>query len=113
MAGCGVDDGLIDAPFPHDLLGFDAVLVGILFKVQVVEQAHDGPEVLLLPIAQLLGEPAHHVRDGIGVFQVKFPLIVLLQKGLRFVICHRHNLLFLFYFHSPRRKAWIMWFVRL
>ena len=63
-----MDDGLIHPSCPHDLLGFDAVLVGVLLKVQVVEQAHDGPEFLLLPVTQLLGKPAHHVRDNIGMF---------------------------------------------
>ena len=53
---------------------------GQLLEVQVVEQAHDGPELRLLPIAQLPGEPAHHVLHRDGVAQVKGLLVVLRQQ---------------------------------
>ena len=44
--------------------GFLAMLVGIFFKINVVEQAHKAPVLLFAPIAQFPGVPAHHALDG-------------------------------------------------
>ena len=86
MAGGGADEPLLQPLLPHDLLGFDAVLVGVLLKVQVMEQAHHGPEVLLLAVTQLFRKPAHNVGDHIGVLQMKVALVILLQQVQGFVV---------------------------
>ena len=80
---------------PHQLLGLFAVLLRPALKVQVVEDAHHLPEVCLLAVTQLIGEPAHHVAHDAPVFEMKFPLVVFLKQliGLLWGRNHGESLL--------------------
>ena len=71
VAADGVDQPLVRAVFPQDFLAADAVLIGILFKIQVVEKARQAPEILLLPVTELTGEIAQHPLHRPGVLQMK------------------------------------------
>ena len=60
--------------------GLFAVFLGPLFKVDVVEQAHRGPEVLVA-LPQLPGQNAHYGLHGKGVLKVEGFGIILPQQG--------------------------------
>ena len=85
VAGRGPDDGLLHTGLAHQLLGFLAVLLGPLLEVQVVEQAHNGPELRLVPVAQFTGVPAHDVLHRDGMAEMEGLLVVPGQQvpGLR------------------------------
>ena len=80
MAHHGVDQRLVRPRRPEQFRRLLTVLVRPLFKVDVVEEARQGPEAGLLPIAQLLGVPAHHALHGQGMENVKGLLVVLAQQ---------------------------------
>ena len=75
VAGGRADQALIQSLFPHDLLRFDAVFVGIHLKVEVVQEAYGLPEVGLVAVAKLICVPAHHVADDLAVLEMKFTLV--------------------------------------
>ena len=75
MAGSGVDDWLRHAALAHNLLRTDAVLLGKLFKIQIVQESYYFPKIGVGFIAQLLGIPAHHLADRDGVLQMKRLLV--------------------------------------
>lgn len=58
VAAHRVDEVLVRAALSQQLRRLDAVLVGVLLKVDVVEQAHVAPEIHVLAVAQLLGVPS-------------------------------------------------------
>ena len=89
VAGSGPDDGLIHASLAHQFLRLDTVLLRPHLKIQIVEQPHLGPELLLLPVAQLLGKPAHHMLHRNGVAEVEGLLIILGQQCPSLLSCHR------------------------
>ena len=80
MAGGRADQALVKTAGAHDLLTFDAVLVGIQLKIKIVQESDDFPKIGFVAIAELVGIPAHHVADDMTVFEVKFALVELLQK---------------------------------
>ena len=86
-----MDNGLVHSGLTHQLLRLDAVLLGPLLKVQVVEQAHHGPELPLVSIAQLLGVPAHHMLHRHGVAEMKGLVIILGQQVPRLLSGHCHS----------------------
>ena len=83
MAAHGVDQVVTAARFPQKLRRLLAVLFRPLLKVDVVQQAHRGPEVRLLAIAQLLGIPAHDSLHRQGMLKVERLLIILPQRRQR------------------------------
>ena len=64
MAAHGVDQVVAAACLPQKLRRFLTVLLRPLLKVDVVEQAHRGPEIRVLAIAQLVCIPAHNALYG-------------------------------------------------
>ena len=76
MARRCMDQGFVQALRPHDFLGFDTVLLRILFKIQIVEQPHDSPEIHLIFIAQLLCKVSHNTFHGLRMLQMEFVLVV-------------------------------------
>ena len=91
MAGRGVDDGFVQTGLAHQLLLLDAVLIGELLKVKVVQQADDAPELSLVAIAQLLCEILHHTGNDLCVLEVEGVGIVLFQKRRCFLLCRNHK----------------------
>ena len=87
VAGGRVDDFRFQPCLLHQLLTFDAVLLRILFKVQIVQQPDDSPEVLLLAVAKLSGKTAHHLFHRPAVAQVEGILIVLLEQLISLWLC--------------------------
>ena len=83
-----VDQPLLQAPLPHDLLLLDAVLLRVPLKIQVVQQANQPPEIGFLAVAQLLGKVAHDALHDLGVLQMKGVLIVFRQQLPGFLSCH-------------------------
>ena len=57
-------------------------VVGVLLPVEVVQDAHDLPEVRVLGV-HLLGKDAHHAADGLTVLDVELLVVVLRQKRER------------------------------
>ena len=102
VAGSRVDQALVYALFPHDLLRFDAVLLRILFKIQIVQQAGIRPEVGFFLITKLPGHPAHHALHRHRVAQMERFLIVFGEQGPSFFPCHclRSSLFFIWYQHT-------------
>ena len=82
-----MNQGFIQPLSPHDFLGFYAVLFRILFKIQIVEQPHDSPEIHLIFIAQLLCKVSHNTFHGLRMLQMEFVLIVSGQKLPGFFPC--------------------------
>ena len=68
---------------------FDAVLLGVAFKVHIMQKAAQTPEVRVL--ALLLRIPAHNALNGQGVENVKRLLIVFLQQRKRLLPCYFHK----------------------
>ena len=60
----------------QQLRGFPAVLLGPVFKVDIVQKAHGGPVIGVLAAAKLVGIPAHHALHGQRVLDVKGLLII-------------------------------------
>ena len=81
MAAHSVDEFLAAAGLLQKLRGLDTVLLRPLLKVDVVEQTHGGPEVRILPVAQLVGIPAHDALYGQAVLDVKRLLVIFFQCG--------------------------------
>ena len=73
----------------QQLRRLDAVLLGVAFKVHVVEKTAQTPEVRVF--ALLLRIPAHNALNGQGVENVKRLLIVFLQQGKRLLPCYFHK----------------------
>ena len=80
VAGCGMDEALIQTALAHDLLRADAVLVRIAFKVQIMQQTDNAPKVHLVPIAELLRKIAHDTLDRSGMMQMEWILIEFRQQ---------------------------------
>ena len=80
VAGDGVHQPLRRAVRAQDLAALGAVLVRIALKVDVVQQAHDRPEVALPAVAQRVGKAAHHRRDRHRVAQVEGLGVVFAQQ---------------------------------
>ena len=83
MAAHGADQIIAAARLPQKLRRFLTVLLRPLLKVDVVQQAHRGPEVRLLAIAQLPGIPAHDSLHRQGMLKVERLLIILPQRRQR------------------------------
>ena len=79
----GVDELIGTAGLLQQLRRLDAVLLRPHLKVDVVEQAHRGPEVRILAAAQLVGIPAHDTLHRQTVQNVERFLIILFQGGQR------------------------------
>ena len=79
MAGDGVDQAFVQAAFLHDFLAFDAMLFRIFFKIKVVQQACDAPEVLFPAIAEFVGKAPHDGFHRQGVAQVERVLVEFRQ----------------------------------
>ena len=97
MAGAGTDDALVNAVAPHQLDALGAVFIGPALKVQVVEDTHGLPEVGLLTVAKLHGEPAHHIAHGNTVLEVEIAFIILLEQLICFLGSGDHTSFFLSY----------------
>ena len=54
-----------------------AVLLRILFKIHVMKQTCDLPEIRLISISQILCEPAQGLPHGDAVLQMEGLLIIL------------------------------------
>ena len=67
----------------EQLRSLDAVLLGIGFEINIVEQAAQGPEVCLFPISLVLGKVAHDAFYRQAMKNVERLLIVLFQQGER------------------------------
>ena len=83
----GVDELVGAADLRQQLRGLFAVLLRPLLKVHIVEQAHGGPEVRVLAVAQLLGVPAHGALHRQRVLDVEgFGIVCFQQRQGRFSI---------------------------
>ena len=80
VAGSGVDELLLQPRLPHQLLAPDAVLIGVLLKIKIVQQPHNAPEFLLLAVAELPGKVAHHLLHRPAVAQMEGVLIVFSEQ---------------------------------
>jgi hypothetical protein len=78
VAAHSMDELWVQPQLCHDLHFLDAVLLWVLFKVQVVEQTYSLPELLFVPIAQLFRKITHDRLHSNGVLNVKGLLVVLL-----------------------------------
>ena len=83
MAAYGADEIIAAARLPQQLRGLLTVLLRPLLKVDIVQQAHGGPEVRLVAIAQLLSIPAHDALHRQGMLDVKGLVVVLPQRRQR------------------------------
>ena len=63
VARGGADQALVKTVLAHDLLRLDAVLVGVKFKVEIVQKPDDLPEIRFLAVAELFCVPTHDVGD--------------------------------------------------
>ena len=67
VAGGSANQALVQTVLAHQFLALNAVLVGILLEIQIVQQTHHAPELLFFAITQFLGKPAHDFFQGNGV----------------------------------------------
>ena len=72
----GVNHVLAHAGGAQQLRGFPAVLLGPVFKVDIVQKTHGGPVIGVGAVAQLVGIPAHHALHGQRVLDVKGLLVI-------------------------------------
>ena len=79
MADHGVDDALVYIELVQQLVGLDAVLLGPLLKIYVVEYAHGAPVVDVLGVVGLR-DLAHDLADGLGVLDVEGLRIIALYE---------------------------------
>ena len=82
MAYHRMDEPVLRADFPKKLRRFRTVLLRVALKIHVVQEAHQPPEILLRPIAQLPGEIPHYAFHRQRVLNMKGFLIVFDQKGV-------------------------------
>jgi hypothetical protein len=75
-----MDKALVHAAFAQDLRLLRAVLVGILLKIQIVQDTDGLPEVRLIGIAKLGGKIPHHIAHDTRVQAVEFTLIIFAQQ---------------------------------
>ena len=83
-----------DTRFPQKFRSFYAMLLGIFFKVNVMQKSDYTPELLIVTISELSGVPFHNGFHRQSVSDMKRFLIVLSQKVQRFF---SRNLLLHFY----------------
>ena len=88
MTGHGMNIILVNAALPHNLLGLDAVLVGILLIIQIMQKAYNPPLLLILPVAA--GKTAHYAFDGQPMLHQRIALIVLPKQFPRILSCQAH-----------------------
>ena len=88
VAAHRVDEVVVRAALFQQLRCLDAVLVGVLLKVDVVEQTHVAPEIHVLAVAQLLGVPTHDPFHRQRVLEMEMILIVLAQQLPRCLSIH-------------------------
>ena len=86
MAGDGVDDALVHVQPAQELLRLDAVLLGPLLEIYVVEYAHRAPVVDVLRVARF-GDFPEHLADGLGVLYMEGLGIIALDKLERLFGC--------------------------
>ena len=75
-----MDHVLADPSLSKKLGSLDAMLVGILFKIYVVEQTHDAPKIGIVSIAEIVCKPSHNTFDGQTMLNVESLAVVLFQK---------------------------------
>ena len=80
VAADGVDHILPHAPFPQQFRRLDAMLLGKLLEIDIVQQPHEPPELLLIGKAQFPGIPAHHPLHRQRMLQMKRVLVILPQQ---------------------------------
>ena len=77
----GADHVLAHAGLAQQLRSLFAVLLGPVFKVDIVQKAHRGPVIGVVAIAELVGVPAHHALHGQRVLDVKRLLVIGFEQG--------------------------------
>ena len=80
VAADGMDHFFAHAAFAQQLGRLDAMLFRVHLKVDVVQQSHDTPEILIFSKSQLLRVPAHHPFHGQCMMYVERVLVVFLQQ---------------------------------
>ena len=64
----------------QQLHAFDAVLLGVQLKIDIVQQTHDAPVVCLRAVTQIVCEPAHDRLYRQRVLQMEMVLVIRAQK---------------------------------
>jgi hypothetical protein len=72
-------DPLVNTVLSHDLLGLDAMLLRILFKVQIVKQSDYSPELFLIAITKFPCKIPHGSLYDLCMLQMKLILVVLCE----------------------------------
>ena len=80
MAAAGADDGLVNARLAHEGLLAHAVLLGPALEVEVVQGAHDLPQVSLVGMSHVGGKPAQRLAHDAAVGEVERVFVVLGEK---------------------------------
>ena len=86
-----MDQALVHALFAQDLRFLRAVLVGVLLKIQIVQDADGLPEICLVRIAKLHGKIPHHIAYDARVQAVKFALVIFTQQVPRLLLGWQHK----------------------
>ena len=81
MADDGVDHILVDVQLMQHFVCLDAVLLGVEFKVDVVEHSDGRPEIHAFGV-KFLGKLAHDLGNGLGVLDMEGVLVVAHNKLL-------------------------------
>src|ERR1035437_9829120 len=79
MAGSCMDQPFIEAFVPHNFLRFNAVLIGVLFEIQVMQKSDNPPE-LFLTNGKIFGKISHYTFNNQGMLEVKFVLVILCKQ---------------------------------
>lgn len=80
VAGYRVNETLVHAELPQQLLLFDAVLIWPLFKIQVMKNSNGLPEIRFAAIAKLLRKPTQNIAHNAAVLSMKFSLVVFAEQ---------------------------------
>ena len=78
MGHYAVNQFFRDPGLPQKLRRFQAVLLRVQFKINIVEKPHKAPEILLSAVAKLLCIPAHHALHGQPVKDMEGFFIIFL-----------------------------------
>ena len=86
-----VNDRFVKPLLAHKLLTFNAVLLGILLKVEIVQQTDNAPEICLVRIAKLLCEVFHNTGNYKSVLYMERIGVIFFEQLKRLFFVQNHG----------------------
>ena len=80
MTANTVYDIFTNTCFTEDLRSLDAMFLRIFFKIDIVKQSHDAPEIRVIAESQILCKPSHYTFHSQRMLDMKWFFVMRLDQ---------------------------------